>query len=74
MDTAGFIHHLTAQTGYADQISHIEKIPPREAVYSDLRLPISPALQKALDDNALWPLYSHQAEAVDLALQAKTSW
>ena len=67
MDTTGFIHHLTALSGYSGQISHIEQIPPRKAVYGELELPLDKRLQGCLDDNALWPLYSHQAEAVNLA-------
>ena len=26
MDTAGFLHHLTAQSEYSDQIAHIERM------------------------------------------------
>ena len=35
MDTAGFIHHLTTQQGYSDQIVHTEVIPARKAVYGE---------------------------------------
>ncbi len=69
MDTTGFIHHLIAQKGYTDQISHTENIPPREAVCAQLDHPLTAKLQTCLDDNAMWPLYSHQAEAVNHARQ-----
>jgi len=67
MDTAGFIHHLSSQKGYSDQISHSEHIPPRDPIFGTLENPLNPFLEKVLDDNALWPLYSHQAEAVNQA-------
>jgi DEAD/DEAH box helicase domain-containing protein len=67
MDTTGFIHHLTTQNGYTDQISHIENIPPRQPSYGELEKPLAEKLQQLLDDNAVWPLYTHQVEAVDAA-------
>jgi DEAD/DEAH box helicase domain-containing protein len=71
MDTAGFIHHLTAQNGYTDQICHTEKIPPRPPSYAELKTPLTAKLQTCLDDNAVWPLYTHQAEAVNQARDGK---
>jgi len=71
VDTASFIHHLTSQPGYSDQICHIEHIPPRSAVHGELDRPLTKPLEKCLDDNGFLPLYSHQAEAVNLALQGK---
>ncbi len=65
MDTSAFIHHLTAQPGYSDQIVHTEVIASRQAAYGELEHPLFPALEKCLADNALWPLYTHQAEAVN---------
>ena len=67
MDTAGFLHHLTAQPEYSDQIAHIEHIPPRSADCGELERPLIKKLQDCLDDNALWPLYKHQAYAVNAA-------
>ncbi len=67
MDTAGFLHHLTAQPEYSDQIAHIEHIPPRSADFGELERPLARKLQQCLDDNALWPLYGHQATAVNAA-------
>ena len=65
MDTTAFIHHLTALPDYSDQISHIEKIVPREATHGELDYPLAEELQKCLDDNGFLPLYSHQAEAIN---------
>ncbi len=67
MDTAGFLHHLTAQPEYSDQIAHIEHIPPRSADCGELERPLIKKLQDCLDDNALLPLYKHQAYAVNAA-------
>jgi DEAD/DEAH box helicase domain-containing protein len=67
VDTSGFIHHLTAQQGYGDQIAHIEHIPARKAVTGELERPLAKALENCLEANSLWPLYSHQAEAVNAA-------
>jgi DEAD/DEAH box helicase domain-containing protein len=67
LDTTGFIHHLTAQPEYSDQICHIEKIPLRKASYGELERPLAKVLQDCLDDNGLLPLYTHQAEAVNYA-------
>jgi len=67
LDTAGFLHHLTAQSEYSDQIAHIEHIPPRSADCAELDHPLNGQLQKCLDDNAFWPLYTHQASAVNAA-------
>jgi len=67
LDTAGFLHHLTAQSEYSDQIAHIEHLPPRPADCADLERPLAKKLQTCLDDNALWPLYTHQAGAVNAA-------
>jgi DEAD/DEAH box helicase domain-containing protein len=65
LDTAGFLHHLTAGSEYRDQIVHIEHIPPRSSAVGELDRPLVKKLQDCLDDNALWPLYIHQASAVN---------
>ncbi|HSW56929.1 MAG TPA: DEAD/DEAH box helicase, partial [Dehalococcoidales bacterium] len=46
-------------------------IPPRQPVYAELETPLSPALQSCLEDNAVWPLYTHQAEAVNHARRGR---
>jgi DEAD/DEAH box helicase domain-containing protein len=71
LDTGAFIRHLTAQPGYRDQIAHIETLPPRKAASGELDRPLLNALQSCLDDNAFWPLYSHQAAAVNRAREGK---
>jgi len=71
VDTTGFIHHLTAQQTYGDQISHIEHIPLRKAVYGELEHPLVKILESCLDDNGMLPLYTHQAEAVNVVRRGK---
>jgi DEAD/DEAH box helicase domain-containing protein len=71
LDTTGFIHYLTTQPGYTDQIVHIENIAPRKAVYAELENPLAKSLEKCLDDNGLLPLYTHQAQAVNIARQGR---
>jgi DEAD/DEAH box helicase domain-containing protein len=67
LDTAAFLDHLTARSEYSDQIAHIEHIPPRSADCGELARPLAERLYTCLDDNALWPLYTHQASAVNAA-------
>jgi len=71
VDSAGFIHHLTAQPDYRDQISHIESIPSRKATFGELDRPLPQILLDCLESNGLWPLYSHQAAAVNAARQGR---
>ena len=71
MDTLAFLHHLQAQSTYADQIAHVEHILPRRAAYDELAEPLSGELQDCLRKHGLLPLYTHQAEAVDQARQGK---
>ena len=71
MDTLAFLHHLQAQSTYADQIAHVEHIPPRRATYAELAEPLSGELQDCLRRHGLFPLYTHQAEAVNQARQGK---
>ncbi|MBN1188370.1 MAG: DEAD/DEAH box helicase [Dehalococcoidales bacterium] len=65
MDTSGFIHYLTTQPGYSGQISHVESIAPRKVHQGELEHPLVKSLEECLEANSLWPLYSHQAEAVN---------
>ncbi|MBN1367595.1 MAG: DEAD/DEAH box helicase [Dehalococcoidales bacterium] len=65
MDTAAFLRYLKEQPDYQDQIVYTEHILSREATYGDLEKPLPPGLQSCLEDNHLFPLYSHQAAAVN---------
>ncbi len=71
MDTPAFIEHLVAQPGYNSQIAHIGHIPPREASFAELDSPLATKLEDSLKKHKLLPLYTHQAEAVNLARNGK---
>jgi len=65
VDTLAFLQHLQSQTTFADQIAHVERINPRRAEYAELDQPLAPALLARLQTQGLFPLYTHQAEAVN---------
>jgi len=50
---------------------HVEHIPRRQARSARLRLPLAEALQDCLTEHGLFPLYSHQAEAINYAREGK---
>jgi len=52
-------------------MSHIEAIPPREAVFSQVRGDLYPAVQEALARQGIQELYSHQAEAIEMIRAGK---
>jgi len=55
--------------GYKGQIVHIHRIPPREPVYADPDVSLSPPILAALKAMGIERFYLHQARAVDLAFQ-----
>ena len=67
MNSSAFLHHLTDQPCYRDQIVYTEHIPAREANYTELDKPLTTNLQDCLNEKGLLPLYTHQAEAVNAA-------
>ena len=71
MDTAAFLHYLTAQPAYSGQIAHQEPIPRRQARCAELASPLEAALEENLARHGLLPLYTHQAQAINHARQGK---
>ena len=65
MDVSGVLGQLTGSPSYEGQIVHIEVVPPRDAREGALSSPLSDRALAALGKTGLWPLYSHQAEAVN---------
>ena len=59
---------MKASSEMAGQIAHLEEIPPRPALFGDLAQALDARLVTCLQNHHLWPLYRHQAEAVDAAL------
>ncbi len=65
MDISGFLERLQTTPEYADQMVHLETIPPREARYAEPAQPLQPALRDALSSQGIDALYEHQANAID---------
>ena len=65
MDVSGTLDGIKKAGWYDNQIVHVESIPPRPALAGRTREPLEPAIMASLERRGLWPLYSHQAEAVD---------
>ncbi|MDD4874749.1 MAG: DEAD/DEAH box helicase, partial [Dehalococcoidales bacterium] len=67
MDTSSFLKYITSQPSFNGQIAHLEPLLPREAIYAETKKPLNPDLEASLKKRRIYPLYSHQAEAIDLA-------
>ena len=65
MDASGFLDDLRRDRWYENQIVHVEQIPPRQLSSGELLSPLHQDLQSSLQSKGLWPLYSHQAEAIN---------
>ena len=65
MDASGFLNHLKRVPWYDSQIVHVEHLQPRRASSGSLRTPLDHSLQECIEKRGLWPLYSHQTEAID---------
>ena len=65
MDAPAFLAHVSTQPYYRDQIVHVEHIPPRDARYGELEIPLPPELRSRLESAGLMPLYSHQSTALN---------
>jgi len=71
MEVASFIDHVKSLTSYKSQIVHSERLLPQQARYQQLDKPLHPALDMALHQAGLLPLYTHQAAAVNMAGSGK---
>jgi DEAD/DEAH box helicase domain-containing protein len=60
-----FLKTIQSAPGYRGQIAHIEHIPPREAVFRQPDVSLSPEITRALRAMGIESLYSHQAEAIE---------
>ena len=65
MDISGFLKRLQTAPEYADQMVHLETIPPREASYAEPAQLLQAALRDALSQQGIDALYKHQATAID---------
>jgi len=66
MTVSSFIEYIKALSGYRDQIVHIEHLPSRQPGYQEPGNPLDGRLESALRASDLYPLYTHQATAIDL--------
>ena len=64
MDASSILQFLKCAGSYRKQIVHVERIPSRKATCGSPPTPLNPALQSCLESKGVWPLYSHQAEAI----------
>lgn len=64
MGVRQFIEHFRDDPQFSPCISHIEVLPPHEAVYGSLNQPLPSPLSAYLDRQGI-RLYTHQCEAID---------
>jgi len=69
MNPEEFLAYITSQPFYKGQICHTEDIPSMQAIPGELGRTLPVCLEKALATAGMWPLYSHQAEAINLVNQ-----
>ncbi|MFQ5857334.1 MAG: DEAD/DEAH box helicase, partial [Anaerolineae bacterium] len=62
-----FVHYLTQQSLYQDQIVHVERIPARRVRYGRLHRGLPRSLQAVLDGIGVRHFYTHQAQAINAA-------
>jgi len=67
LDFEAFLSEIRSSPGYAGQIVHVRRVPPRKPRFADPQEPLSPALLSMLQDRGIPRLYAHQAEALDRA-------
>jgi DEAD/DEAH box helicase domain-containing protein len=71
MNTAAFLPHLETLPAYRGQIVHVEHIAPQGAAYGELDEPLQATLQTSLESSSLFPLYRHQAAAINAVRSGK---
>jgi DEAD/DEAH box helicase domain-containing protein len=70
-DPEAFLDELRRQRGYEGQIVHLQTIPARAPRYGRLRHRLSPPVAAALRTAGAEQLYTHQAEAINAALDGE---
>ena len=79
MDPAAFLQQIKRQRFYRGQIVHVQQVAARKARYGkpfdgaqdELRRPLSAALRAALKRTGTPRLYTHQAQAINAALNGQ---
>ncbi len=65
-----FLAGIKRMSSYKSQIVHLEEIPPQEARYGELDVPLPKNIQNCLMNRKI-KLYTHQAEAINKARAGK---
>ena len=68
-DAAAFLRDVQSSSSYAGQIAHVHVVPARDARYAEPETRLSSAAVRLLQSKGIDRLYTHQAEALDLALR-----
>ncbi len=67
MDFSSFLDQIRSSPNYRGQIVYVREVPAREARYAEPAEPLSEPVRRALAARGIEALYSHQAQAVELA-------
>lgn len=70
-DPSAFLNELRRRRDYAGQLAHVQTIPARSPRYGALKVRLSPAVNRALAAAGADRLYTHQAEAINAALEGR---
>ncbi len=71
MNLEQVLEYIGNDDSIARNITHWEKIPPKEAVYRDLPQYIDGKIKSALSQKGIYYLYSHQADAISEVSKGK---
>ena len=71
MDVDGFLAWLQSAPWYSDQVVHEQSVEPRAAEYGELARPLDARLEEALRSRDTYPLYRHQAAAINAAREGR---
>ena len=65
-DVTEFIEYLKKSKSFSKQIVYVKDIPPKDAIYAEPKTSLNPQIKEYLEEKGLYPLFSHQAKAIDL--------
>ena len=71
MEVDAFLREVRLAPWHEGQIADIRELPPRSSVAGTLQHSLHPALEQALEEQGLLPLYAHQARAADTVLDGQ---
>ena len=67
MDVARFLDRIRLGSDYQGQLTHVQMIPAREGQFAIPQAPLDDRLESLLGSVGIDQLYTHQAQALDLA-------